>query len=246
MARLRQAIAVLVLAAQVCGAAAMEFRVAGKEVHVQGPVMGDELALFRDIAAAHPVVDTVVFHASPGGDLWTALRVGELIRDSAWNTVIAGPCLSACALMYLGGRNRHFAVGTPARVLGFHGTSSGAFLDRGSPSAYGRVEKRDWVVGRTGGKFNPKLMERFLNEDRPAASLYVFDPQQLRQAYGGSVFYCTGMEPRGTKPFEGCEKLPQEDAFAMGIVTSAERVSITPRGSLPAPFKPQPVPTPWK
>ncbi|TMH45917.1 MAG: hypothetical protein E6H54_04205 [Betaproteobacteria bacterium] len=61
-------------------AQAMEFRVAGNELHLRGKVDGYELALLKDALAEHPGIDTVVFRGSPGGDAWTAYRVGDCTR----------------------------------------------------------------------------------------------------------------------------------------------------------------------
>lgn len=219
-------------------AAAMDFRVAGNELHLSGRVLGDELGMLKDVEEAHPAIDTVVFRNSPGGDAWTGHRIGERIRDKGWRTVVIGGCISACTLMYLGGKSRHFAKASyPERVfLAFHGTSSSAFLDRGQAAPRGRPAIRRWIESRTGGKVDPDLMDRFVNNEQRETALRVYDPLQLARADGVSVLFCEG-PGQGKPPFDSCEKLPGRDAFTMGFVTSAERIAVTPPSRLPPPFR---------
>jgi hypothetical protein len=233
-------LAAFALVALAMSAQAMEFRIAGNELHLRGKVDGYEFALLKDALAEHPAIDTVVFRASPGGDAWTAYRVGEHIRDSGLRTVVAGPCVSACTIMFLGGRSRHFVQAERPEFLylAFHGTWNSSLHEMNNPAIRGRVTLRDWVVSRTGGKVEPALLERFLGGERRAALLYVYDPEQLKRDDGVSMHFCEGLEAKG-KPFEVCEKIPGRDAFSMGFVNSTERVRVTPFPALPAPFKPK-------
>ena len=95
---------------------AMSLEIQGNLVFASGPVV-DDLARFRD-ALDQAGVDTVVFVNSPGGDLWTGLRVGRLITERGINTVIAGYCVSACSIMFMGARSaRLYDIGRmPVRV----------------------------------------------------------------------------------------------------------------------------------
>ncbi|HEY3075458.1 MAG TPA: hypothetical protein VGJ74_09820 [Burkholderiales bacterium] len=235
---------VLVLSALAVSAQAMEFRVAGNELHLRGKVEGYEFALLKDALAEHPSIDTIVFRASPGGDAWTAYRVGERIRDGGLRTVLAGPCHSACTIMFLGGKQRHFARAERPEFLhlAFHGTWNTSLHELNNPAIRGRVELRDWVVQRTGGKVEPALLERFLGGERRAAMLYVYDPEQLKRDDGVSMHFCEGLEAKGVKPFEVCEKISGHDAFSMGFVNATERVRVTRIAALPAPFKPKTTP----
>jgi len=233
--------AALALAGVVAGAQAMEFRVAGNELHLRGQVDGYEFALLKDVLAEHAGIDTVVFRGSPGGDAWTAYRVGERIRDGGLRTVVAGPCHSACTIMFLGGKTRHFvqAVQPWFIYLAFHGTWNTSLHELNNPAIRGRVELRDWVLQRTGGKVDPVLLERFLGGERRAAMLYVYDAEQFKREDGVSLYFCQGVEAKGAKPFEACEKISGHDALSMGFVNSSERVRVTPFPALPAPFKPK-------
>lgn len=221
-------------------AEAMEFRVAGNELHLSGRVTGDELGMLRDVEAAYPGrIDTVVFRDSPGGDAWSGFRVGERIRDHGWRTVVIGACVSACTLMFLGGRTRHFGVAArPGRMLlGFHGPSSANFLDRGAAAPRGRPEVRAWIESRTGGKADPALVERFVGNEKRATLLLVYDPEQLARSDGVSTLFCEDSVPKGKSPFDACEKLAGKDAFSMGFINSPARVKVQPPASLPSPYR---------
>jgi len=233
-------LAALALVGAVAGAQAMEFRIAGNELHALGKVEGYELALLKDALAEHPAIDTVVFRQSPGGDAWTAYRVGETIRDRGLRTVVAGPCRSACTIMFLGGRERHFAQAIrPEFVyLAFHGTWNSNLIERDQPAMRGHVELRDWMVSRTGGRMNAALIDRFLGARVRESMLYVYDARQLTQEDGVSLFFCEGLERKGVQPFQGCERIAGHNAYSLGLVDSLERVRVTPFQSLSAPFRP--------
>src|SRR4051794_12619612 len=236
MTRALFALALLPLFAQ-----AMELRISGNELHLRGQVQGYEFGQFRELLAEHREIDTVVLRDSPGGDGWTAFRIGEAIRDAGLRTVVAGRCYSACTLIFLGGKSRHFAKAPRPEVmyLAFHGAFVDNVFDPNAPSQYGRAQVRAWIVERTEGKIEREILERFLRGDRRNALLYAFDPLQFTLDYGFSLYYCDGSEPRGSKPYSECEKLAGRDAFSLGFVNAEERVSVRPQRSLPAPYQPK-------
>ena len=223
----------------------MEFRVAGNELHLRGKVEGYESGLFKDVVAEHPEIDTVVFRDSPGGDGWSAFRVAERIRDGGFRTVLAGRCHSACTIMFLGGRERHFARAARAEFmyLAFHGAWTTSFFEANTPSQSGRYQVRAWILERTGGKVDADLLDRFLTASRRAALLYAFDPRQFTLDTGLSMYFCEGDEPRGARPHEACVKLAGHDAFSMGFMNSEERIRVKPVGALPPPFKRKSLPS---
>jgi hypothetical protein len=233
--------ALLALALLPALAQAMELRIAGNELHLRGQVLGYEFGQFRQVLSAHREIDTVVLRDSPGGDGSTAFRIAEAIRDAGLRTVVAGRCYSACTLIFLGGKDRHFARVTQPEVmyLAFHGAFTDNVMDPNSPSKAGRLQVRAWVIERTGGKIDREILDRFLLGERRAALLYAFDPLQFDLDYGFSLYYCDGSEPAGTVPYKECEKLAGRDAFSLGFVNSDERVSVRPLRSLPAPYKPK-------
>ena len=243
---MRRALLALVLLPAL--AQAMELRFAGDEIHLRGQVMGFEFGQFRQILGRHPEIDTVVLRDSPGGDGWTAFRIGETIRDAGLRTVVAGPCYSACTLIFLGGKSRHFAKAArpESMYLAFHGAFVDDVVDPNAPSRYGRLQVRAWIIERTEGKIDRELLDRFVRGDRRNALLYAFDPLQFTLDYGFSLYYCDGSEPRGSTPYSECEKLAGRDAFSLGFVNAEERISVRPQRSLPPPYQPKREPYRWR
>ena len=142
-------------------ATAMTLEVQGNAVFATGPVV-DDLARFEQ-ALATPGVDTVVFVNSPGGDLWTGLRVGRLIAKRGLRTVIAGNCLSACSIMFMGGRERRFADAFPPNLtfIGLHGahqTDTGRLDPELQPQIYAFYRER------MGSSFNAAVVNKALYE----------------------------------------------------------------------------------
>lgn len=92
-----------------------------------------------------PLGRTVVLLNSPGGNLFAGLRIGQLIHNRRFSTIVADGdlCASACALAWVGGSARYLG---PRSRLGFHAAYSaegdvshvsssgnalvGAYLDR--------------------------------------------------------------------------------------------------------------------
>src|SRR5207244_11078000 len=98
--------------------------------------------------AAHRRSSTVGCSAAPGGDAGTAYRVGERIRDSGLRTVLGGPCYSACSIMFLGGKQRHFVRTERPEFLylAFHGTWNSSLHELNNPAIRGRVDLPEWVL----------------------------------------------------------------------------------------------------
>jgi len=92
---------------------------------IKGPFLKDEgrkdVGTFVGLVAARKK-PAVVFLDGPGGAAWTGLQIGRLIRRYGCLTAVADnvQCTSACALAWLGGKERY--MGTNARI-GFHAAS---------------------------------------------------------------------------------------------------------------------------
>jgi hypothetical protein len=102
---------------------------AAATIEVQHPSDGPPLVLvsgefeFSDVgtfsAAVSPLSKATVSFASDGGALLAGIRIGTLIREKRFATLVAdgATCASACAVAWLGGEKRF--VGRGANV-GFH------------------------------------------------------------------------------------------------------------------------------
>lgn len=106
-------------------------------IAAQGDIVADTPNKLRAALSNNPDTRSVVFH-SPGGNLHAALKMGRLLRDHRVSTSIGktqkngrwyefdgGYCLSACALVFLGGTDRFMED----EQLGFHQFYESAALD---------------------------------------------------------------------------------------------------------------------
>jgi hypothetical protein len=85
---------------------------------ISGPITRDDYYRFaahaRELAGASKVY---VRLSSSGGEVNDAMTIGASIKSRGWNTVVLTTCTSACALIWLAGKQRFLAA--VARV-GFH------------------------------------------------------------------------------------------------------------------------------
>ena len=203
-------VASLLLAASV--SQAMTVEVHGNRVFASGPV-GDDTLKFEE-AFAKPGVDTVVFVNSPGGDLWTGLRVGRLIADKKLNTVIAGSCVSACSIMFMGGRERSFSDAfRPAQTLiGIHGAHN---RDTKRIDSNQQPQIFAFYKNNMGERFNADIMNQALYDmEDGGALLRVFDNGRLPQRI---TYHCKSAQSMR----KTCTEFKDADALSLGIVTTA-------------------------
>lgn len=97
----------------------------------------------------------VVIHDSPGGNMQAALRIAEVIRSSGASTTVKGLCVSACALIFLGGEQRTI---TSTGAIGLHSST----ID-GLRSSNGNREMERFINWRTDNKFPSGLLARALS-----------------------------------------------------------------------------------
>ena len=192
-------------------AMAMTVEVQGRFVYATGPVVDDVLKF--EEAFAKPGVDTVVFVNSPGGDLWTGLRVGRMIADKKLKTVAAGTCVSACSIMFMGGVERSFSDAfRPAQTLiGIHGAhdSNTKRIDPGRQPQIFAFYKLNM-----GERFNAEVMNQALYDMEDAGALLrVFDAGRLPQR---TAYHCKSAQSMR----KTCTDLKDVDALSLGIVTS--------------------------
>ena len=184
-----------------------------------GLAVADDLVKFRQ-ALDSPGVDSIVFVNSPGGDLWTALTVGRLIADRALNTIVAGYCVSACSILFMGGKERTFSdVFRPARTfVGIHGSHN---KDSKSINASAQPQIYAFFRQRMGERFNAEVMNKALYEMNDAgAMLRVYDAQ--RQPARSPVHCRASQTAR-----KDCTEFKGMDALSLGIVTASGLTPVT-------------------
>ena len=190
--------------------------------------VNDDLKRFEN-ALANPQIKTVVFVNSPGGDLWTGLKVGRLIKEKQLNTVIAGYCNSACSIMFMGGLERRFANNLPhsATYIGIHGAhdkNTKAINPQAQPGIYAFYKEQ------LGQKFDSHIFNTALyNMDDAGALLRVFDVERKPDI---KSYHCQSSQT----PRDKCTTFPEADAMNLGITTHANLVTLEiPISILPNP-----------
>jgi len=213
-------------------AVAMDFRVAGNQLILSGGLTGDELAKMRDLLPSNPQLDTVVLRDSPGGFTWTALRLAEMIADRGLRTAASGFCMSACVLIFLGGKERHFADGKEGNrtFLAMHTPVTSGFGGQSWPPAgttlpAAQGEMLYWISRRLGPRADTSLLARAVENDHPQGFMYFFDYIRNKRPDGVSVFQCKGPEKR---KIADCEQLPGKNALQAGLITSEQIVAVNP------------------
>jgi hypothetical protein len=101
-------------------------------ITVNGPlVIGDDVT-FRQTMGANR--SAIVFLDSPGGFLDAGLSIGRVIKKNGFVTAVVdhAACNSACALAWLGGKERYIGEGA---LVGFHATRSKELRDSGNAAA---------------------------------------------------------------------------------------------------------------
>jgi hypothetical protein len=201
---------------------AMEVRVAGNQLILSGGVTGDEIAKMRDILPANPQIDTVVLKDSLGGDVWTAFRLGELFEEKRFRTAASGYCMSACVVIFLGGRERSFADGKPGNLTFLAVHTPTAATDslrdmKGAPLNSARGQLFSWMGKRLNAGGDLELLKRALGNDDPAGFMYFFDIGRKTRKDGVTAFHCKGPEK---KKIADCEPLPATNALSAGLVTT--------------------------
>lgn len=202
---------------------AMKVEVHDSAVYATGPVE-DDLLKFQE-ALAQSNVQTVVLVNSPGGDLWTGMRVGRLIAEKGLNTVVAGYCASACSIMFMGGKERSFSdTFRPEQTyVGIHGPHNKT-TKAVNPQAAGQIFA--FLKQNMGERFNADIMNMALyNMEDSGSMLRVFDPIRLPKRV---TYHCKSVQ----SPRNECTDFKDQDAWTLGVVTSRAFTKV----ALPAGF----------
>jgi PQQ-dependent catabolism-associated CXXCW motif protein len=208
-------------------AQAMRVEVHGNLIYASGPV-GNDVGQFQS-AMAIPEVDTVVFVNSPGGDLWTGMQVGRMIADKGLKTVIAGSCVSACSIMFMGGKSRSFsdAFRPALTYIGIHGAHNS---DTKTVNAQLQPQIFAFYKQHMGERFNAALMNTALYDmDDAGGLLRIFDAHRTPRQ---TSYHCRSAQTLR----RNCTDFPAVDALNLGIVTSSTLTQL----ELPANFKETP------
>lgn len=185
----------------------------GATLFATGPVE-DDYRKFVD-ALEQGGVEQVVFVNSPGGDLWTGMRVGRLIAQKGLKTVTAGTCISACSIMFMGGKERTFSdVFRPALTyVGIHGPHNKLTHEVNHEHA---AQIYAFFKTQMAGQFNEAIINQALFDmDDSGALLRVFDGERAPKLVS---YHCKSEQTLR----KNCTEFKEQDALSLGVVTRAE------------------------
>jgi hypothetical protein len=215
----------LALVATGGAAHAMTMRVTHNQALLSGQLVATDPDLLQKLLDANPAVDTVVLHDSPGGAYVANRGLSELIQARKLKTVVAGHCVSACAMVFLSGSERYFgdAERLDSTSLGFHGSYD---RETGALAPEDRLQfLKTEVEQETAGKADPALVDRWLHLSDRSRTVRFRYPGPDGSPTTPTVFDCTGPGPnRGD--YGACTPIPDHDAFSMGIITSTRIVHV--------------------
>jgi hypothetical protein len=205
--------ALLILSTLAAGAA--EFRMDGPRLYVSGEMHGDrEFERFAALIRDNPTVKIVVMKDFYGGAVqWGGFTtITKFIRDRKLATEVDGPCVSACALAFIGGVRRSTAPGAdPKRsFIGFHGIYNGL----GGTHA-GEFQRTfvNTLRRYTGGRM-PEAVARKAFSLPQDGFLAFFDARKGKRKDGVSVIMCEHYGKEG-----GCIGIKGIDGISAGVFT---------------------------
>jgi len=190
-----------------------------------GGEVGDDYVQFSS-ALENKDIRRIVFVNSPGGDLWTGMRIGRMIADNNLTTVVAGVCSSACSIMFMGGRQRTFSDAFPVSMtyVGIHGPSD-KYTKIVNPSQAAQMFA--FYKRQMGEHFNADFINQSLFDMEDSGALTkVFDAYRFPKLLS---YHCKSEQSAR----KDCNEFKNEDAYTLGVVTS---VDVTPL-ELPSNFK---------
>ena len=190
-------------------------RIDGSRLYVSGEMHGDrEFERFAAMIRDNPAVKTIVMKDFYGGAVqWGSFTtITKFIRDRKLATEVDGPCVSACALAFLGGVRRSTAPGAdPKRsFIGFHGIYNG---HGGTHASEFQGTFVNALRRYTGGRMPEAVARKAFSLPRDGF-LAFFDARKGKGKNGVSVVLC---EHFGRE--DGCVGITGIDGLSAGVFT---------------------------
>jgi hypothetical protein len=179
----------LTVACLTTAAQAMTFTLSPPVLYLGGPVVGSDWDAWEEAMKRFGAdIKVVALHDSGGGDSLAGRRIGNDIRKRNLQTVVHGRCSSACANMFLGGKERQFALtdGKITAVLGYHGSYSKRTHE------VNRNRTADYFLDMTDGKMDAEFVERFIRLENQKGLMRFFHPAQRGKPDDPLALLCLG------------------------------------------------------
>jgi hypothetical protein len=149
------------------------------------------------------------------------MKIARWLTAHPLTTLVSGPCLSACSLIFMAGQQRQYATGYEPRltVIGIHGPSmplTGELLPAHA------VDMLAFYKERMGDKYDPELLRVALFELKDASGFMLIREISRNQPRDRITLLC----PTSSTPRWRCTEYPRQDAYTLGLVTSTETVAL--------------------
>ncbi len=190
------------------------------DVFVSGDIVAQDDVKLRAEFDVAPVKRLILVN-SRGGHLTASLNIARWLAARPVTTLVVGPCLSACSLIFMAGAERQYATGYEPRltVIGIHGPSlpqTGQIL----PERAG--EMLAFYKERMGEKYDADLLHAALYQMQDATGFVLIREMQRNHSRDRITLHC----PTAGTPRWRCTEYPRLDAFTLGLVTNIETVSL--------------------
>jgi hypothetical protein len=199
---------------------AMQLERTGADLYAKGAIVEADFAAFR-AQLERPGLSRLILVNSPGGNLWTALRVAEMVRDAKLDTVVSGRCLSGCSLLFVAGTRRQFGSGHPARMtlIGIHGAHDGA-TQKLLPEA--GVQIAAFYRAQLGKKMDAGVLKEALYGLNDSSGFLLIPEWQRTRVDERDARFCPSLRARDV----ACRRYPGQNALSLGVVTDARTVAL--------------------
>ena len=190
------------------------------DVFVSGDIVAQDDVKLRAEFDAAPVKRLILVN-SRGGHLSASLNIARWLTTRSVTTLVVGPCLSACSLIFMAGTERQYATGFEPRltVIGIHGPSlpqTGQML----PERAG--EMMAFYKERMGQKYDADLLHAALYQMKDATGFVLIREMARNNSRDRITLHC----PTAATPRWLCTEYPRLDAYTLGLVTATETVDL--------------------
>ena len=189
------------------------------DVFISGDIVANDDVKLRTELESAPVKRLILVN-SRGGHLFASMKIARWLTAHPLTTLVSGPCLSACSLIFMAGQQRQYATGYEPRltVVGIHGPSmplTGEMLPAHA------ADMLSFYKERMGDKYDADLRVA-LFELKDASGFMLIHEISRNQPRDRITLLC----PTSSTPRWRCTEYPRQDAYTLGLVTSTETVAL--------------------
>jgi ATP-dependent protease ClpP protease subunit len=190
------------------------------DVFISGDIVANDDIKLRAEMEAAPVKRLILVN-SRGGHLFASMKIARWLTTQSVTTLVAGPCLSACSLIFMAGQQRQYATGYEPRltVVGIHGPSM-PFTGQLLPAH--AADMLAFYKERMGDKYDAEMLRMALFELKDASGFMLIREISRNQPRDRVTLLC----PTSSTPRWRCTEYPRQDAYSLGLVTSTETVAL--------------------